>query len=185
MVAVRWPGKARDEVFSAADQGEVAMRDDEAVSLYTLLTGQGVRVWVGGGWGIDALLGEQTRPHKDFDAPVSLDDLSTLANVLANCGLTLKEIWGKNRWVAHPVQLPVIGRRELGISAVATAFVVRESASLELDIHVLTLNGRGCGIPAWNADITYSPDALAGQGVIAGTRVRCLSARMQMATHTG
>ena len=161
------------------------MRADEAVALYTLLTGQGVRVWVDGGWGIDALLGEQTRPHKDFDALVSLDDLSTLANVLANCGFTLKEIWGENCWIAHPVQVPVIGRRELGISAVATAFVVRDSARRELDIHVLTLNGRGYGIPAWNADITYSPDALAGQGVIAGTGVRCLSAPRQMATHTG
>ncbi|WP_406347422.1 nucleotidyltransferase domain-containing protein [Streptomyces sp. NBC_00144] len=27
---------------------------------------QGVEVWLGdGGWGVDALLGEQTRPHKD------------------------------------------------------------------------------------------------------------------------
>lgn len=26
--------------------------------------------WVDGGWGIDALVGEQTRPHKDLDLVV-------------------------------------------------------------------------------------------------------------------
>lgn len=161
------------------------MRAEEVVALYTLLTGQGVRVWVDGGWGIDALLGEQTRPHKDLDALVPLDDLGTLANALAARGFTPKEIWGENRWVAHPVRLPVIGREGRGTSAVATAFVVRDGARHELDIHVLTLDGRGYGIPAWDADVTYPPDALAGRGVIAGTPVRCLSARMQMATHTG
>src|ERR687886_1563054 len=157
----------------------------EVVALYTLLVGRGVRVWVDGGWGVDALLGEQTRPHKDFDALVPLEDLGRLADVLADRGFTLKEIWGENRWVAHPVRLPVIGREERGASAVATAFVVRDGAGRELDVHALTFDRRGCGAPAWNADVTYPPEALAGRGVIAGTPVRCLSARMQMATHTG
>jgi lincosamide nucleotidyltransferase A/C/D/E len=79
----------------------------------------------------------------------------------------------------------VIGREERGASAVATAFVVRDGAGRELDVHALTFDRRGYGVPAWNGDATYSPDALAGHGVIAGTPVRCLSARMQMATHTG
>jgi lincosamide nucleotidyltransferase A/C/D/E len=161
------------------------MRAEEVVALYTLLVGRGVRVWIDGGWGVDALLGEQTRPHKDFDALVPLEDLGRLADVLADRGFTLKEIWGENRWVAHPVRLPVIGREERGASAVATAFVVRDGASRELDVHALTFDRRGCGVPAWNGDVTYPPEALAGRGVIAGTPVRCLSARMQMATHTG
>lgn len=161
------------------------MRAEEAVALYTLLTGQGVHVWVDGGWGSDALLGEQTRPHKDLDALVLLDHLSMLSNVLTDHGFTLKEIWGENRWVTYPQRLPIIGREHVGDSEVATAFVVRDGAGRELDIHVLTLDGRGCGIPAWNANILYPRDALAGQGMIAGIPVRCLSARMQMATHTG
>ena len=161
------------------------MRAEEVVALYTLLAGRGVRVWVDGGWGVDALLGEQTRPHKDFDALVPLEDLGTLADVLSDRGFTLKEIWGENRWVAHPVRLPVIGREELGGSAVATAFVVRNGAGHELDVHALTFDGRGAGFPAWNAEVAFPPDAFAGRGVIAGTPVRCLSARMQMATHTG
>jgi lincosamide nucleotidyltransferase A/C/D/E len=161
------------------------MRAEEVVALYALLAEHGVRVWVDGGWGVDALLGEQTRPHKDLDALVPFDDLGTLAGVLAGRGFTRKEIWGENRWVAHAARLPLIGREPRGGSAVATAFVLRDGTGHELDVHALTFDRRGCGIPAWNADVTYPPDALAGRGVIAGTPVRCLSARMQMATHTG
>jgi lincosamide nucleotidyltransferase A/C/D/E len=161
------------------------MRAEEVAALYTLLAERGVRVWVDGGWGVDALLGEQTRPHKDFDALAPLEDLGALAAVLDERGFTLKELWGENRWVAHPVRLPLIGREAGGGCAVATAFVVRDGAGHELDVHALTFDGRGAGIPAWNAGVAYPPEAFAGQGAIAGTPVRCLSARMQMATHTG
>ncbi len=161
------------------------MRAEEAVELYTLLVERGVRVWVDGGWGIDALLGEETRPHKDLDTLVAFDDLGTPADVLAGRGFTLKEIWEENRWVAYPVRLPLIGGEQLGGSAVATAFVLRDAASRELDVHALTLDRRGQGLPAWNADVIYPAEALMGRGVIAGTAVRCLSSQMQMATHTG
>jgi lincosamide nucleotidyltransferase A/C/D/E len=33
----------------------------------------GVRAWLVGGWGVDALLGEQTRPHKDLDLVFDAD----------------------------------------------------------------------------------------------------------------
>jgi lincosamide nucleotidyltransferase A/C/D/E len=161
------------------------MRAEEMVALYTLLVGRGVRVWVDGGWGIDALLGEQTRPHKDFDALVPVDDLGTLIGMLTGCGFALKEIWAENRWVAYAARLQLIGRAHRGGSDVATAFVLQNGTGHELDVHALTFDRRGHGIPAWNADVTYPPDALAGRGLIAGTPVRCLSARMQMATHTG
>ena len=161
------------------------MHAEDVVELYTLLVEQGVQVWVDGGWGIDALLAEQTRPHKDFDALVRFDDLVTLADVLAERGFTLKEIWSENRWVGYPMQVPLIGRAAPAGSEVATAFVLRNGGGHELDVHVLTLAGDGSGIPAWNADQIYPPDALTGHGMILGTPVRCLSAPMQMRTHAG
>jgi len=161
------------------------MRAEEVIALYTLLAEHGVCVWIDGGWGIDALLGEQTRPHKDLDALVSVDDLDTLVGVLADCSFTLKEIWEENRWVAHAVRLPLIGKTDHESSVAATAFVLRNGVGHELDVHALTFDNRGYGIPAWNANVSFPPDATAGCGVIAGTPVRCLSARMQMLTHTG
>lgn len=51
---------------------------EEAIAIYQQLTASGFQVWVTGGWGIDALLGEQTRAHKDLDLIVLLDELLRL-----------------------------------------------------------------------------------------------------------
>ncbi len=34
----------------------------------------GLAFWIDGGWGVDALLGRQTRPHSDLDLAVHLAD---------------------------------------------------------------------------------------------------------------
>jgi lincosamide nucleotidyltransferase A/C/D/E len=43
------------------------MSSGDVVELLRLLETSGVEVYVDGGWGVDALLGEQTRPHSDLD----------------------------------------------------------------------------------------------------------------------
>lgn len=42
-----------------------------------------IRVLLEGGWAIDALVGQQTRDHRDLDLVVDRDDLSAAAHVLA------------------------------------------------------------------------------------------------------
>lgn len=161
------------------------MRAEDVVALYTLLEQHGVQVWVDGGWGVDALLGQQTRPHKDFDALVRVDELVAFSEVLAARGFTLQELWSENRWVGYADEVKLIGRTSAAGSDVATAFVMRTSTGLELDVHVLMVDSHGYGHPAWEADVRYPPEALAGRGCILNTPVRCLSAAMQMLTHTG
>ena len=161
------------------------MRAEDVVELYSLLLERGVQIWVDGGWGIDALLQEQTRPHKDLDALVQFDDLGRMAGVLAERGFNLKEIWAENRWAGHAAQVPLIGREIPASREVATAFVLRSGNGHELDIHVLTFDNDGYGIPAWDSDFIFPPEAFEGCGAILGAPVRCLSAQMQMATHTG
>ncbi len=161
------------------------MKAEDIVELYSLLQQHGVRLWIDGGWGIDALLAEQTRPHKDLDALAHFDDLATMSSVLAGCGFSLKEIWAENLWVCCAVDIELIGRHTSTGIEVATAFVLRNQNGLEVDVHALTFDAHGYGIPAWNTDAIYPPDAFEGRGVILGTPVRCLSAQMQMATHTG
>lgn len=46
---------------------EKVMPAEEVVAVYTMMNEAGVELWVDGGWGVDALLGQQTRPHKDMD----------------------------------------------------------------------------------------------------------------------
>jgi lincosamide nucleotidyltransferase A/C/D/E len=43
------------------------MTADDVLDILAALRQAGVDVWIGGGWGIDALVGEQTRPHRDLD----------------------------------------------------------------------------------------------------------------------
>ena len=89
---------------------------EDVVSIYRRLLDNGIQVWLTGGWGIDALLGEQTRPHKDLDVIVLLDDVARLVEVLGQDGYDLKELWSENLWV-------VDGE---GVET-ATAFVLQDS----------------------------------------------------------
>ncbi|MEO6060565.1 MAG: hypothetical protein ABIQ99_01350 [Thermoflexales bacterium] len=160
------------------------MKAEDALALYTVLCEHGVRVWIDGGWGIDALLEQQTRSHKDLDAFVALDDLATMARVLRLQGFFLKVIWSENRWVPHDQRVPLIGRAGTG-HEIATAFVLMDGLGREIDFHVIRIDTRGFGTPAWECSLAFSPDALTGRGVILGSPVKCLSAAMQMRTHSG
>jgi lincosamide nucleotidyltransferase A/C/D/E len=160
------------------------VKAEDVRELYTLLLDHGVQIWIDGGWGIDALLEHQTRPHKDLDAFVAFDDLPTLTALLSQRGFVLKEIWGESQWHQHGGDVRLIGAGKPG-GEVATAFVLKDTLGREIDIHVMYIDEHGRGTPAWNCGVSFLPDALHGQGVIAGVPVRCLSAAMHIRTHAG
>jgi lincosamide nucleotidyltransferase A/C/D/E len=149
---------------------------EDAISLYRRLSAQGIQIWVTGGWGIDALLGEQTRPHKDLDVIMLLDDVVRMRELLGHDGYSLKELWSENRWAIDAQ----------GIKA-ATAFVLRDLDGGELDAHAMRLDELGHGIPAWEKPegFIFTPQDLSGVGTIASCMVRCMSAENQMICHTG
>ena len=68
------------------------MAAEDVVDLYSGLLARGVQLWVDGGWGVDALLEQQTRSHKDFDAIVAFEDLPTPTRFLSGRGFSLKVI---------------------------------------------------------------------------------------------
>lgn len=135
----------------------------DAVALYRLLTTDGMPCWVVGGWGIDALLGRQTRPHKDLDVLTLLQDLPVLNRVLAENGFVRTLVWEENRWLGDQ----------------ATAFVAEDGSGRQLDVHVMETPTA----PAWDADWPYEPNALDGHGIIAGTPVDCATAAVQIVWH--
>jgi len=63
------------------------------LALLDLLDAAGVRAWVAGGWGVDALAGRQTRRHYDLDVLISEEsgDLDRVARVLSREGFRLAE----------------------------------------------------------------------------------------------
>ena len=148
---------------------------DDAINIYQRLLEHDIQVWLVGGWGIDALLGEHTRPHKDLDIIMLVDDVGRLCELLSDDGYEFGYLWEENLWTvdAHGVKT-------------ATAFVLQDAKGRELDAHAMRLNDAGDGIPAWDAEgrILRSQD-LAGEGIIAGVAVRCFTPEMEMACHTG
>ena len=157
---------------------------EDVVEIYSGLLARGVRLWMDGGWGIDALLGRQTRPHKDFDAIVAFEDLPALTRFVGGCGFALKLICPENLWKPCPELPALIGREHPAVEA-ATAFVLHDDSGRELDFHVVRFDEHGRGMPAWNSALVFPSEAFAGTGSVGGTAVRCLSAVMQMRTHTG
>ena len=58
------------------------MTSIDVIDCYTTLENLGIEIWVDGGWGVDALLGEQTRPHKDLDIAIQQKDVQKLRELL-------------------------------------------------------------------------------------------------------
>lgn len=126
------------------------------------LTEAGCRVWIGGGWGVDALVGRQTRAHRDLDLAVDADDESNAMGVLVAMGFTIETDWRPVR-----VEFAAPGR-------------------LWVDLHPVTFGTDGIGrqADAGGGQFLYPPDCFAS-GVIEGRRVPCLSVDQQIVFHTG
>lgn len=140
---------------------------EDVVGLCRLFSSHSIQVWLTGGWGIDALLGQQTRPHHDLDVLMLVDDVFMLLKLMDQEGYGYKELWSENRCT--------IDGRGTGIE---TAFFLRDQDGREFDAHALRLDEHGNGIPAWEKDVGFffTPQDLAGEGTIAGYPVKCQSA---------
>ncbi len=148
---------------------------EDVTHLYQRLMDEGIHVWLLGGWGIDALLREQTRPHKDVDVLILADDVVRLRDLLEREGYRLKELWSENRWDVDAQGVEI-----------ATAFVLQDAKGREVDVHAMRLDEQGNGIPAWEGEgLIFERQDLAGEGLIAGVAVRCITPEMQVACHTG
>ena len=125
----------------------------------------GVDVWIDGGWGVDALLGEQTRHHEDLDIVIQQSDVIKLCELLEAKGC--KEV---KLEIARPFN-----------------FVFGDKKNHEIDIHVIVFDNEGNGIygPAEDGEI-YPASALGGVGgMIEGKAVKCTSPEWMVQTHTG
>jgi hypothetical protein len=113
---------------------------------------------------------------KDLDVIMLLDDIVRMCELLDRDGYGLKELWSENPWVidAHGIEI-------------ATAFVLQDSEGREVDAHAMRLDDRGDGVPAWEEaeGSIFRRQDLAGEGMIAGFAVQCITPEMQVLCHTG
>ena len=69
----------------------------EVLRVLRALEGAGVRFWVEGGWGVDALVGHQTRPHRDLDVDFDSRQEALALSVVEELCYTIDEDWRPNR----------------------------------------------------------------------------------------
>jgi lincosamide nucleotidyltransferase A/C/D/E len=140
--------------------------------IYQLLTREGIRTWVVGGWGIDALLGRETRPHKDLDVLLVRREHLRAWRLLHAAGFSLDYRWEENTDVA------LAGS---GGATLPTAYVLTDDRGSQVDVHVLHDDLS----PMWVTDRAFIAGALEASGTIDGLPVACMSAAMQRIAHTG
>ena len=126
-----------------------------------VLSRGGVRIAIGGGWGIDALVGEQTRAHRDLDVSFDADHERRVITRLKQAGFSL-----------HQDQRPV-------------RFVMQDAAGREIDLHPVVFDATGAGVQAGFEGILRYPADGFTTGHIDGQAVPCFSAALQLHFHSG
>jgi lincosamide nucleotidyltransferase A/C/D/E len=137
---------------------------DVATVLYTAHTARYDRVWIAGGWGVDALVGRQTRIHSDLDLAVDVTRMALdhLLQAFGRHGYVVEADWRPSR-------------------------VALVAGARQVDLHPLVFDAQGTG---WQANVEgqepfrYPKDAFA-KGLIDGRLVDCLSVAQQLRFHRG
>ena len=154
------PGSASSERPSA-EFPTAEMTATNVVDILVATSPTEIDVWLDGGWGVDALLGRQTRPHRDLDVILASPEVKRFVDALGSLGFAVKA------------------------GGTSTNFVLVDSGRREIDVHVIEFDSAGAGrfpLPdgrSWR----FPASAFRGVGSIAGRPVRCLSAEAQVQCH--
>lgn len=139
--------------------GQPNMSAAAAVQLLHLFDQHGMTVLVDGGWGVDALLGIQTRAHGDLDIALEHKDVPKLRALLEAHGYK---------------DVPRDDTRDCN-------FVMGDAQGHEVDIHSYTFDAHGKVI----FGCAYPPASLTGTGSIGEYMVKCISAEWLVKFHSG
>lgn len=137
------------------------MNRDEVLRVLDALEAVGIRAGISGGWGIDALLRRETRPHGDVDLGVGTGDVDHAIEAMRPLGyaVTLDE---------------------------RPARVVLQSDVGQVDLHPIVWDASGVGVQTGLAGelFDYPAGSLDAEGEIAGRTVRCATPELQLSFHT-
>ena len=138
------------------------MEAAEVLAVIDALAVAGVTVGITGGWGIDALLRRQTRPHGDLDIGLPAESVDAAVDALAALGYVLAVDSRPARLELHGV----CGR---------------------VDLHPIVWDDAGHGVQTgFDGQVfEYPPGSLDAVGAIANRPVRCGTPQLQWAFHQG
>jgi lincosamide nucleotidyltransferase A/C/D/E len=126
------------------------------------LRAAGCRTWVAGGWGVDVLLGHQTRAHRDLDLAIESSGLKPGLDALEALGYLVE-----TNWLPVRVELHRQGRGRV-------------------DLHPVVFDERGDGLQAgFEGSVFHYPKDGLVHGHLDGVEVACLSRELQLEFRRG
>ena len=153
-----------EELLQKIKKLKTTMTVSDVIDLYAKLDNIGIKIWIDGGWGVDALLGEETRTHEDIDIVIQKKDLPKLRKILKRRGYKDIEQFDTTSW----------------------NFVLGDNKGHKVDVHVIVFDVEGNGIYGSSEKGNMYPAAsLSGTGVIDGHTVKCISPEYMVKFHTG
>ena len=117
---------------------EAIVTADDVIEIVKILNQNDIEVIVDGGWGVDALLGRQTRKHEDLDIAILHKDVPMLRKVLGEIGF--KEIPRNDSWECN--------------------FVLEDDLKRQVDVHSCTFDESGKNV----FGVDYPFDSWHGKG---------------------
>lgn len=133
----------------------------DVLEVVDLLKIAGVRAWLDGGWGVDALIGRQTREHDDLDLVIPLSEADAARHVLTTAGFEVIE------------------------NERTSCFLARDASDRRVDVHTVVFDDEGGGLQR-QEDGTfwrYPPEGFTGLGWVFGREIACLSDEVQVLCH--
>jgi lincosamide nucleotidyltransferase A/C/D/E len=137
-----------------------AMNERDVVNLLKLIEDIGVSIWIDGGWGVDALIGLQTRAHNDIDVLIEKKNADVFVKMLISKGYS--EIEMDYTSECHTVW--------------------KNSSDHVIDLHLFEF---GEAEILYYDNEAYPSNILNGEGTIGGVAVQCLTAEAQLLYHQG
>ena len=137
----------------------------DVIEIISWLEQHGIDIWLNGGWGVDALLGHQTRDHEDLDITISAADRAAYTAAMAAAGFRTYRVDNDFNWVLFD-----------GSGRLVDAHLV--------DFSETTVNESGVSVYG-PAGLPFEVGSLEGLGRIVSKSVKCETAEFQVRGHTG
>ena len=136
------------------------VNEKDAIEIILYAEESEIAIWLDGGWGVDALLGEETRVHNDIDLFVEKSNSKKFLEII----------------------------KEKGFAEVVEAYtttdhtVWKDDKGRIIDLHIFEFDEQGYLVFEGEA---YSPEVFSGIGKIGDKEVKCINAKNQVLFHLG
>lgn len=135
---------------------------EDLINVLDLLDSLEIRYWLDGGWGVDILIGKQTREHRDIDIDYDAKYTDKLIQALVSCGYSIVTD-------CSPVRIELYHP---------------EMSYIDVHPFLLSDDGRAKQADMEGGWYKFEPGYF-GNAVFEGRNIPCISAEGQKIFHTG